>query len=137
MKRAVFDTNIVVSGFLSPYGPPGRIVDWLRQGDLVAVLDDRIFREYAEVLTRPIFGLPANDITTTLAGIAERAEWVDIPPQDAYQLLPDPDDAPFVECASIARVPLVTGNLRHFPRRLIGRLVVLTPVEFIKQMHNI
>ena len=32
MNRAVFDTNVVVSGFLSPSGPPGRIVEWLRNG---------------------------------------------------------------------------------------------------------
>jgi predicted nucleic acid-binding protein len=52
MIRAVFDMNVVVSGFLSPAGPPGRIVEWSGNGEVQAVVDDRIMAEYAEVLAR-------------------------------------------------------------------------------------
>jgi uncharacterized protein len=133
MTHAVFDTNVIVSGFLSPRGPPGRIVDWLRQGDVVAVLDDRVMQEYAEVLARPVFGLPLADVANVLAVIGEHAEWIDAPPSVCGALL-DPDDAPFLECASMADVPLVTGNLRHFPKRVAGRIEVLTPAEFVRRL---
>jgi len=43
--------SLPASGFLSPIGPPGRIMEWLRAGGAQAVLDDRIAAEYAEVLT--------------------------------------------------------------------------------------
>ena len=62
MNRAVFDTNVVVSGFLSPAGPPGRIVEWLRNGEVQAVVDDRIMAEYAEVLARPVFRLAVAEV---------------------------------------------------------------------------
>ena len=69
MNRAVFDTNVVVSGFLSPAGPPGRIVEWMRNGSVRAVLDDRIMAEYAEVLARPVFRLPVAEVELVLAAI--------------------------------------------------------------------
>jgi len=131
MIRAVFDTNVVVAGFLSPSGPPGRIVDWLRAGSVVAVLDERIFAEYAEVLVRPAFGLRPADVDDVLAAIRSHAAWADVGPHSMVKL-PDPDDAAFAECALVERVPLVTGNLRHFPKRACQGLRVMAPAEFVR-----
>ena len=71
----MFDTNVVVSGFLSPAGPPGRIVEWLRNGEVQAVVDDRIMAEYAEVLARPVLRLPVAEVELVLASIRTRALW--------------------------------------------------------------
>ena len=131
MNRAVFDTNVVVSGFLSPVGPPGRIVEWLRAGSIRAVLDDRIVIEYSEVLSRPLFQLPAAEVQLVLAAIRSHAFWVEAAPGQMVKDLPDPDDAPFLECARTARVPLVTGNARHFPKCIAGDVTVLTPARFV------
>ena len=51
----VLDTNVLVSGFMSPGNPPGRIIDFLRAGDITLAIDDRIFSEYAAVLGREYF----------------------------------------------------------------------------------
>ena len=99
MKRAVFDTNLVVSGFLSPTGPPGRIVEWLRNGEVQAVVDDRIMAEYAEVLARPVLRLPVAEVELVLAAIGTRAFSVEAAAIHLAHELPDPDDAPFLECA--------------------------------------
>jgi len=129
MKCAVFDTNVLVSGFLSPHGPPGRIVEWLRSGHAQVVLDDRIAHEYAEVLARPAFRLPAGEVDLVLAAIASRALFVEV--TKFQRGLPDPEDAPFLECAWTANVPLVTGNARHFPKPIVGDLKILTPAQFV------
>lgn len=131
MNRAVFDTNVVVSGFLSPVGPPGRIVEWLRAGSIQAVLDDRIVTEYSEVLSRPIFQLPAAEVDLVLAAIRSQAFWVEVTSGQMVKGLPDPDDAPFIECALTAGVPLVTGNARHFPKSVAGDVTILTPAQFV------
>jgi predicted nucleic acid-binding protein len=131
MRRTVFDTNVLVSGFLSPHGPPGRIVEGLRAGVFQAVLDDRIFHEYAEVLARPAFGLPLNEVEIVLDAIRAQAFHI-----DSFQVvrgLPDVDDAPFLECAQAAEVPIVTGNGRHFPKSICGEVKILTPAQFIAQ----
>jgi putative PIN family toxin of toxin-antitoxin system len=129
MNRAVFDTNVLVSGFLSPHGPPGRIVEGLRAGNFQAVLDDRIFHEYAEVLARPNFGLPQSEIEIVLNVIREKAFHVESFSEACE--LPDKDDAPFLECAQAAEVPIVTGNLRHFPKSVCGEVKILTPTQFM------
>ena len=131
MNRAVFDTNVVVSGFLSPAGPPGRIVEWLRNGEVQAVLDDRIMAEYAEVLARPVFRLPVVEVELVLAAIRARSFWVEAEAARTVRGLPDPDDVPFLECALASGVPLVTGNLRHFPKSAAKNATVITPAQFV------
>ena len=131
MHRAVFDTNVVVSGFLSPSGPPGHLVEWLRNGAVQAVVDDRIMAEYAEVLARPVFRLPVAEVEHVLATFRARSFWVEVAANHLVQDLPDADDAPFLECALAAGVPLVTGNLRHFPKSATKNITVVTPAEFI------
>jgi predicted nucleic acid-binding protein len=131
MIRAVVDTNVLVAGFLSATVPPGRIVDWLRAGTVIAVVDDRILSEYAEALLRPAFALPPADVENVLAVIRSRAVWADVGPGGSVQL-PDAGDAAFAECALVEAVPLVTGNLRHFSKSACRGLRVLTPAEFVR-----
>ncbi|MCU0772450.1 MAG: PIN domain-containing protein [Verrucomicrobia bacterium] len=131
MNRAVFDKNVVVSGFLSSAGPPGRIVEWLRNGEVQAVADDRIMAEYAEVLARPAFRLPLAEVALVLAAIRTRSFWVEVTAAHMVCDLPDPDGAPFLECAQTAGVPLVTGNIRHFPKSAAKTAIVITPTQFV------
>ena len=131
MTRAVFDTNVIVSGFLSPDGPPGRIVEWLRAGTIQAVLDDRVAAEYAEVLGRPRFRLPPAEVAIVLAAINATAWRVEVRAEDAGRRLPDPGDAPFLECARAAAVPLVTGNVRHYPKGAASDILVMTPAQYV------
>jgi len=127
----VFDTNVLVSGFLSPHAAPGRIVEWLRSGAVRAGLDDRIITEYEEVLARPEFQLPRHEVAIVLKRIQSQAEHAIVTPAHLIRGLPDPDDAPFAECARALACPLVSGNTRHFPAKAIGKLTVLTPRQFV------
>ena len=136
MSRAVFDTNVVVAGFLSPSGPPGRLIEWLRGGRLQAVLDGRIAAEYEEVLLRPRFGLPRVEVELVLGAIRAGGWWIEPGIEHLAPDLPDPKDAPFLECARAAGVPLVTGNLRHFPRSKAGDVWLLTPDRFVNALRD-
>lgn len=132
---AVVDTNVLVSGFLSPLGPPGRIVEWLRTGVVQAGLDDRILAEYSDVLHRPELALPAREVDLVLGAIAEHACWArGLPCHAIHGGLPDPDDTPFAECARALGCVLVTGNVRHFPAAAVGGLAVVTPREFVTRL---
>ena len=136
MKCIVLDTNVLVSGVLSPYGSPGRIVDWVRQRVIQLILDDRISCEYFEVLKRPEFGFPGEEIDYVLNFILSFARWVDVPPDLIFNNLPDPDDAPFAECASLAQCPLITGNKRHYPTNFTKGIVILSPSEFVQSLSS-
>jgi uncharacterized protein len=136
MRRAVFDTNVIAFGFLSPDGPPGRIVEWLRAGTIRAVLDDRIAAEYAEVLARPRFGLPAREVRLALAAIGDAAFRIEAGAEHLAPDLSDRSDVPFLECVMTAGVPLVTGNLRHDPRSAAREVSVVTPSRYVAALRR-
>lgn len=111
--KIVLDTNVLVSGLLSPTGPPGRIVDLVATARLVVVYDDRIIAEYREVLARPRLRIEPAEATAILDLIVHEGLYMPAAPLGVQ--LPDPDDLPFLEVAVAASVDaLVTGNGRHF-----------------------
>ena len=63
MIRIVLDTNVLVPGMISAFGPPGRIVDRVREGHVELVVDDRDlhlhFRRFPA--DRPRLKLPLVD----------------------------------------------------------------------------
>ncbi len=129
--QVVVDTNVLVSGFLNPHGAPGRLVEWMRDGTATSGLDDRILAEYREVLLRQEFSLPPEDVRMVLSSVVAHAVWAKVGPEHAVFDLPDPDDAMFAECAAALACPLVTGNLRHFPRARMRSVEILRPAEFV------
>jgi len=78
--RGVLDTNVLVSGLLTPHGPTGRVVDLLLAGQVVLLADDRILGEYIEVLGRPKFAFRPEDIVNLLEYLRATAELVVAPP---------------------------------------------------------
>jgi len=127
----VVDTNVLVSGLLSPHGPPGRIVDLLLARGLQLLVDDRVLDEYADVLRRPRFGFARSDVDALMVFLASSAERVSAPPLDVQ--LPDADDTPFLEVAAAAGADaLVTGNTEDFvPRRGAHAVRVVTPAGLL------
>ena len=130
--RVVVDTNVLVSGLLSPHGPPGRIVDGLLLGELVPVFDDRILQEYTLVLARPRFRFDPAQVAAVLDYLERAGEPVVAPPLAVE--LPDAGDRPFLEVARHADVSaLVTGNLRHFPSEACGAVRVEAPGAVVQR----
>ena len=95
------------------------------------MVDDRIMAEYDEVLKRPRFGLPVSEVKLILAAIRAQAFWIEAAAVHTVRGLADPDDAPFLECALAAGVPLITGNLRYFPKSAARDVIVITPAQFV------
>ena len=126
----VLDTNVLVSGILSPAGPPGRIVDALQTGKVVTVVDDRILAEYSEVLLREKFSrwIAKWEAEAILQFL--ESEGVSCVSHTVVTHLPDPSDAPFLEVAFQSAAPLITGNNKHSPQDKRMDVDVLTPSEF-------
>lgn len=130
--KIVLDTNVLGSGLLNFFGPPGRIVDLLRSGVHQLVVDDRILAEYEDVLSRPYFRRFITD--------SERKDILEFFRRNSFysigrvvvRNLPDADDAPFLEIAISEKAPLITGNIKHFPIRKRRGVTVVTPAEFVR-----
>ena len=128
--RIVVDTNVLVSGLLSPFGPPGAIVSLASAGRLSLCYDARILAEYTEVLHRPAFPFDADAVAALTAQI--EAGGVLASPVPLAKRLPDAADEPFLEVAVAARAEcLVTGTSAHFPPECRAGVLVLSPREFI------
>jgi putative PIN family toxin of toxin-antitoxin system len=128
--KIVLDTNILVSGLLTPFGPSGEIDRMLFSGKLILHLDARILSEYRDVLNRPKFKFNKDHIDLLLDFIKQYGQFVSSSP--LQNPLPDPDDEPFLEAAIAGNVKaLITGNSVHYPNSLREGINIVSPAEFI------
>jgi len=132
--KAVVDTNVLVSGLINLQHAPGRIVDQVRTRAMQLTVDDRILAEYQSVLLgkrlrKWVGEEDARDLLAFLFLDSER-----VVSTVHVQGLPDLGDVPFLEVAMTAKVPLVTGNLKHFPEQLRRGHSVMSPVEFVQSL---
>ena len=126
---AVIDTNVIVSAMLNSKSVPGMVVKLAVRHTIVPVLNDEILAEYKEVLVRPKFHLSENDINKMIKFITAVAVFVD---REHIEIeLPDPKDRVFYEVTMQKRITddayLVTGNMKHFPKKPF----IVTPREML------
>lgn len=127
--KVVLDTNVLVSGLIMVKGPCGRILGLVFEDVLQPCVDDRILREYETVLPRPELQIDRDHVIGTLELVRDNGEILTPVPLPVE--LPDPTDLPFLEVAAAADAILVTGNVRHFPKRVRAAVAVLTPNQFL------
>jgi putative PIN family toxin of toxin-antitoxin system len=128
----VLNTNVLVSGLLSPFGPPARVVDHVVSNTLQVAYDDRIIDEYSEVLPRPEFGYNRRHIQDLIDHIKLNGTQVIADPIISKDV-PDPGDLPFAEVAVTTNVRfLVTGNISHYKFLEDSEVLVILPKEFIE-----
>ena len=134
--RIVLDTNVLVSGLLTPFGSSGDIVRMVFSGELILCIDARILSEYKEVLNRPKFKFDKNKTDILIDFIMQYGQVVSGSPLKCP--LPDSDDEPFLEVAIAGNVKtLVTGNKVHYPSSSGEGIEILSPSEFIELMRTI
>jgi len=134
--RIVLDTNVLVSGLLSPFGPPGQIVALIAEGDLQPCFDSRIILEYREVLLRPVFAFDPADVQTLIDYV--ESEGIEVVGRPLAVGLPHTADEVFlsVAVASSAKA-LITGNLKHFPSDGREGVLVISPARFLGRYRNL
>lgn len=128
---AVVDTNVWVSAFLTPGGTASKLLDNVKSRRLILVYSEAVEAEYREVLARSKFNLNPALVAEFLDRLhAEGRRVTSVPP--LMLSLPDPNDAPFIALARHAGCPIVTGNVRHFPKH--AGVEVLTPRECLARI---
>ena len=136
----VIDTNVLSSAILNWDSVPGNILELTFRGTIVPLLNDKVIKEYREVLSRPKFHL-TQDIVEGIVGELERlGQFIDAEELDVYFM--DANDRMFYEIAVEERKSrdtyLVTSNIRHFrqlpfvvtPRQMLD--IIIRNIEGIK-----
>ena len=122
----VLDTNILVSALINPTGVPATILSLLLNGKLTPCYDNRILKEYREVLSRQKFHFKKSLILQLLDYIKHEGEFIAVEPMRVASV--SEDDRMFYEVAKAGKAQfLVTGNKKHFPNEDFVR----TPREFV------
>jgi putative PIN family toxin of toxin-antitoxin system len=131
MIRAVIDTNVLVSGLISPTGNEALLVLAVNQGLVVPVFSSEILEEYSAVLLRPKFGFSPTEIDSLLALLGQRGESFN--PVPLVRISNDPGDDKFIACALASKSDfLVTGNKRHFPREHLHATRIVSATELLE-----
>jgi putative PIN family toxin of toxin-antitoxin system len=129
MIHAVIDTNVLVSAFITKRLDSATSIVWaaVLNGDIIPMYSEEIIDEYTDVLHRKKFNIPEQLIKDAINHIMENGVRGERVLSDDF--FPDPKDVVFYEVAiSKDDAYLVTGNIKHFPKKPI----VVTPSEMLE-----
>ena len=131
MIRVVIDTNVLVSAMISSAGNEALLILAINQGLVTPYFSPEILVEYSEVLLRPRFSFPGNEVDALLDLFRRRGKLLN--PQSTARISPDPDDDKFIACALAGKADfLVTGNKRHFPETKPSGAKVVNAAELLE-----
>jgi len=132
--RIVLDTNVLISGLISPGGPPAKIVDLWAQGAVQVVVSPAILTEYFGVLLRPKFDAAGTsgarrEVLERLMSLPNTV--VVVPENRVACINEDPDDDRFLECATAGSVDcLVSGDEHLLALASFEGIPIMNPREF-------
>ena len=130
--RIVCDTNVLVSGILFQ-GPPRRILDMVSRGDVTNNTSPDLLREADDVLSRPKFGLRAEQVAGIIALFRDTFEIVH-PSRRFKVVIADPDDDMVLEAAAAARADLIVSGDKHLLDLVEWNGIrILSPADFVKE----
>ena len=116
----VIDTNVLVSALLSSKEDAAtvQVAAKMLVGEIMPLYSQEILAEYRSVLARKKFGFSFDAVHALLSAIEKFGQLVT--PSPSGEVLPDMKDLPFYEVVMDQQAKeayLVTGNLKHFPRK--------------------
>lgn len=135
MISAVLDTNVLVSGSITPLGIPGQILQAWRRGELQLVVSREILGEVREVMARPKllerYGRSLADVDDFIGILESNAQVVQAIEGGGW-VAEDPDDDMFIGAALAAGAAYLVSGDQHVLR--LGRveaLEVVSPARFL------
>jgi len=136
LTRAVLDSNVLVSAFISRRGgAPDLIVRAWREGAFELVVSPQLIAELTDVLGRPKFATQAADgrAEAYIAALAGDAIRVDDPPE-APAVSPDRGDDYLIALARASRAEVIVSGDEHLTQLVDLEPPVLTPRQFVEQL---
>jgi putative PIN family toxin of toxin-antitoxin system len=113
--RAVLDTNVFISAFLSrnPTSPTREILERWQAGGFVLLASESLVDEIAEKLLAS--QVQPEQAIEFLALLARLAEWVEVPGEAVLPVIAeDPDDDLILACARVGKADFLVTYDTHF-----------------------
>lgn len=134
--RAVIDTNVLISGFISRESYPAKLVDGWIEKRFEPVVSEEIIKEYREVFARDRFSaLGSVEERLKLLGTLLSFEHVVLvnPQERICMVKDDPRDDIFLECAAAGECEFIISGDQHLLKlKQYKNIKVITAKEFIE-----
>lgn len=137
--RAVLDTNIFVSAFLSrnPSSPTQELMRRWELGEFTLLVSDALVDEITEKLLER--RIPRERMTDLLGLLIRLAEWIEVPSESVEAAVrDDPDDDAVLACAVLGRAGFLVTYDGHFDA-LGGRfegVKIMRPIPFLRELRG-
>ncbi len=129
--KVVIDTNVLVSAVIRDRDPEKVILYVASQPDIEWIASAHILKEYKDVLSRKVFGLPQDvlnawfSLLESLIVIVETDFAIDFPR--------DRKDAPFLVCALAADADyFITGDRDFNEAQKLLKTTILSVSQFVR-----
>lgn len=137
MIRVVFDTNIIVSGYLWS-GAPRRALNVVLEGHVTLLTSEVLIDEFKDVINRPKFEkrleLLAQTAEQVVLDFLKHVEIVEIAPIPPT-ITADPDDDMVLACAVSGKADLiVSGDPHLLAQEKFRDIPILTVNAFLERM---
>jgi putative PIN family toxin of toxin-antitoxin system len=135
IRRAVFDTNVLISAYLWP-GIPRQALDMVRNGHVELVSAQPAIEEFVRVLGYRKFGLAPSEILPLVNDLTSLVTMVH--PRHAINVVTqDPTDNLFLEIAVQGKCTvLVSGDHHLLTIKRYRRIRILRSREFVHLFHE-
>ena len=134
MKRAVLDTNIIVSSALG--GALVLVLEKWDQGKFTVIVTSDILDEYFQVINRPKFRLKQDIIDKITRYLYQFSEFV-VPEEQICVIEADPKDDKFLEAAIAGQVDfIVSGDNHLLELKEFRSIPIISGREFIKWLRS-
>lgn len=131
--KAVFDTNVLISVFLSD-GTPRKIFSRVLTEDVVLLISTPLLREFVGVISREKFGFSEEDVGS-MVGLLQRVAYIVEPVERLDHIKKDPDDNRVLECALAGGAKyIVTGDRHVLDLEEFSGIKIVTASQFLEYL---
>ena len=141
MIKVVLDTNILVSGLISPKGAPAKLIELWQKRKYILVVSKETINELKKVLTYPRiaknYHLNQAIINEYIKGLLIFAE-VCRPTKKISLIKDDPDDNKFIEAAIAGKADFIISGDQHLLS--LGKyqgIKIITPANFLLEIKRL
>src|SRR5690349_14734394 len=128
--RVVLDTNVLVSGTISPNSPPSRVLDLWQQEEFELIASEDIFDEYQRVLHYPHLAIPLKRATSLMHKLRRDVILVEVV-DNITGVSADPHDDKFIACGVAGGASyIVSGDEHLLAIREYKGILILPPALF-------
>lgn len=132
--RVVLDTNVFVSAVLG--GKLGIVLDEWKVGKFTLIVTDSVAAEYIDVINRPKFKIPSDEIVGVTDYLLDTAEFV-TSVEDIFAVTADPTDNKFLEAAIAGQVDLIVSGDNHLlSLGTFREIPIINPRRFLDHLDN-